>query len=227
MWHIFQDRPLLDRLRADLQKQLGAVSVRNADIKQLLDIPLLQAIYAETLRLYTKIYVVVSSPQSDVPLGRWKLPKGSVGLLNSSISHQDAEFWNTKNGLHPVDSFWADRFLTDPTDPSSGPVNPAVREARDRGKWRTATASTSEKPYFSMEGLEDSWFPYGGGYSICPGRYLSRNSILFICALLVTEFEIEFLTDSLVPDRWRFGLGIVGPKNKLPFRMKRRREQTL
>ncbi|KAK8107008.1 Pfs- NACHT and Ankyrin domain protein [Apiospora kogelbergensis] len=207
-WHIFKDPSLLQRVRGELT-----------------DIPLLQSIYAETLRLYNKIYIMVSSPHTDVPLGRWRLPRNSIGLLNSSISHRDPDVWNTRDGRYPVDAFWADRFLIDPQDPASGPINPAIREAQDHNRRRrSADAATEERPFFSMDGLEASWFPYGGGFSICPGRHMAKASILYTCALLAHEFDIEFLTGSLVFDNWRSGLGIQETTNDLRFRIRKREE---
>lgn len=164
---------------------------------------------------------MVSSSQADVGLGRWRLPKDSIGLLNSSLSHRDARFWNTKDGLHPLDGFWADRFLIDPNDPSSGPVNPAVREELG-SKTARQSRPVNGKPFFSTDGLEASWFPYGGGYSICPGRHLAKNVIILTCAILANEYDVEFLTDSLAFDKWRFGLGLATPTKALPFRIKRR-----
>ncbi|KAL1845874.1 hypothetical protein Daus18300_014420 [Diaporthe australafricana] len=212
---------LLQRIRAELHNRFGGHNVRNVKPEELLGLPLLQSVYAETLRLYTEIYIMVSSSQADVGLGRWRLPKDSIGLLNSSMSHRDARFWNTKDSLHPVDSFWADRFLIDPNDPSSGPINPAVREKLGI-KMARQSRHTDGKPFFSTDGLEASWFPYGGGYSICPGRHLAKNVIILTCGILASEFDVEFLTDALRFDQWRFGLGMATPKNPLPCRIKRR-----
>lgn len=223
MWHIYKEPGLLQRIRAELHDHFGNRSIRTINPKELLCLSLLQSVYAETLRLYTEIYIMVSSSQADVQLGNWRLPKESIGLLNSSLSHQDAIFWNTKDGRHPVDSFWADRFLIDPNDPSSGPINPAVREPLC-GKKARQGRPTNGKPYFSTDGLEASWFPYGGGYSICPGRHLAKNVIIHVCAILATEFDVEFVTDSLVLDKWRFGLGMAAPTNALPFRIQKRQD---
>ncbi|KAI1074873.1 cytochrome P450 [Whalleya microplaca] len=217
VWHIFRDPDLLKRIRNELQENFGQQSIQGIDPKQLTRLPLLSSVYAETLRLYINTFIMVNSPQKDVLLGKWRLPKEHFGLLNSYLSHRDAEFWNTKDGLYPVDAFWADRFLTDPSDPTSGPVNPALNEAQ-----RRAENAKDEKPFFSMDGLETSWFPYGGGYSICPGRYLAKTAMLFTCALLASEFDVDCLTDRIELDNWRFGLGAQVPKNPLPFRIKRR-----
>jgi cytochrome P450 len=219
VWHIFKDPLLLQKIRANLEEQFGDRRMRDIDPKELLRVPLLQSVYAETLRLYTKVYVMVNSPQSDVALGRWAIPKQHIGILNSSISHHDSQFWNTKNGLHPVDSFWAERFLTYPSDRSSGPINPAIRE--DPRSW-PENPENNGTPYFSTKGLDSSWFPYGGGYSICPGRHLAKNVILLTCATLVSEYEIEFSSEPLRLDQRRHGLGLIGPKENVSYRMKKR-----
>ncbi|GAW10852.1 hypothetical protein ANO14919_001870 [Xylariales sp. No.14919] len=118
-------------VRADIQAQLGTQSLWEVGHKALTDIPILSSVYAEILRLYTNIYVMVSSSQDDVTLGRWRLPKNAIGLLNSSASHHDSQFWNTANGAHPVGDFWAGRLLINPQDSSSGPINPAIRETQN------------------------------------------------------------------------------------------------
>lgn len=221
VWHIYKDPSLLLQIRTELHSHFGSQSIRNVNPKELLGLPILQSVYAETLRLYTEVYIMVSPSQADVGLGRWRLPKDQIGLVNSSLTHRDARFWNTKDGLHAVDSFWADRFMIDPNDPSSGPVNPVVHEEMGRNIARQSRPADG-KPFFSTDGLEASWFPYGGGYSICPGRHLAKNVIILTCAILVNEYDVEFLTDSLSFDKWRFGLGLATPTNALPFRIKSR-----
>jgi len=46
--------------------------------------------------------------------------------------------------------------------------------------------------------------------------------ILHMIAFMVTEFDVDVLTDRLEFDSWRFGLGMQIPTNKLPFRIRRR-----
>lgn len=217
VWHIFKDPQLLKRVRDELEDMFGHESIRSINPKELSKAPLLSSVYAEVLRLYVKIYVMFSPQNQDASLGRWKLPKDKIGLLNSCISHMDPEFWNTKGGLHPVDCFWADRFLIDPSDPGSGPINPSLGE-----RPRLGDTVNNGKPFFSVEGLESSWFPYGGGYSVCPGRHLAKFTVIYTCAVLVNEVDIEFFTDDLEFDSWRFGLGMQAPRNHISCRIKSR-----
>jgi hypothetical protein len=115
----------------------------------------------EVLRLYVNVCVMVSSPHSDVSLGRWRLPKGAAALVSSGMMHMDESYWNTRDGLHPVRSFWADRFLTYPLDVSDGPVAPMVRDSPSPG-----TPRKEGEPTVSLKDLEASWMPYGGKSSL-------------------------------------------------------------
>ncbi len=164
-FHIFRDPLLLARVRETLSDLFSNCPAMDINPSKLEKEPLLSSLYAETLRLYVKTYFVVSSPHHDVDLGRWWLPKGRIGLMNAGISQMDGSYWNTQGDAHPVESFWADRFLVDPADPNSGPINPAFR---DSDLVHPEKAAVDGKPYFSMDGLEGAWFPYGGKISDSP-----------------------------------------------------------
>ncbi|KUJ19330.1 cytochrome P450 [Mollisia scopiformis] len=172
--HIFKDQSLLARVRLGLRDGYGEISGADVEPKRLTQDPLLSSIYAETLRLYVQCYFVVSSPLLDVSLGKWWFPKGNIGLVNSGISHMDKSFWNTKRGAYPVQSFWADRFLRDSSDPTSGPMNPDLEN--DASSSRNVGGGESS---FSLDSLEGSWIPFGGGHAICPGRFLAKHAIIF------------------------------------------------
>jgi hypothetical protein len=164
-FHIFRDPVLLQRVRNDVESSFGHQHLQDIDPNKLIKEPLLSSIYAETLRFYVKTYFIVSSPHSDVHLGRWTLPRRRIGLMNAGVSHMDETFWNSHNGEYPVTTFWADRFIIDPANPQSGPVTSLVRESPDWVEPRredSEKAQNSNKPFFSMDGTEGSWFPYGG-----------------------------------------------------------------
>ncbi|TVY80890.1 Cholesterol 7-alpha-monooxygenase [Lachnellula suecica] len=224
-FHLFSDPDLLRRVRNDINLSFGDQQLQGIDPNKLTKRPLLSSIYAETLRFYVKTYFVVSSPHTDVHLGRWTLPKSRIGLMNAGVSHMDSDFWNSRDGKHPVTTFWADRFIIDQRDPQSGPIASEVRESPEwmgRRRDNEEKARMNSDPFFSMEGTEGSWFPYGGGHSICPGRFLAKNVILFTCALLAKEYDVEMLTDKIEMSTWRFGLGVGGLKHPLPFRIRKR-----
>ncbi|KAF2684608.1 Pfs, NACHT and ankyrin domain protein [Lentithecium fluviatile CBS 122367] len=213
VYHVFKDASLLQRVRNNLEDAFGDILASEIDPSQLVQDPLLSSVYAETLRLYVNVCVMLSSPHADVSLGRWWMPKGAVGLVHSGITHRDEIFWNTKDGVHPVSSFWADRFITDPEDPDSGPTrDPALRHNHD----------ATGKPSFSLRGLEASWMPYGGGNAICPGRLLAKRVTLFTIALMVKKFDIEISSDSIQLGSLKFGMGVDKPKKPIPFRIRKR-----
>lgn len=159
-FHIFKDPTLLERVRNEAEGFFGNKYLLDIDPNRLIKEPLLSSVYAETLRLHVKTYFMVSSPHTDVHLGRWSLPKGSIGLMNAGVSHMDEIFWNSQGGEYPVTSFWADRFIIDPTDPQSGPVAPHARDS-ELDKLYMARGD-NKTPFFSMNGTEGAWFPYGG-----------------------------------------------------------------
>lgn len=159
-FHIFKDPILLERVRSDIKNFFGDQYVLEIDPTKLIKEHLLSSLYAETLRLHVKTYFMVSSPHTDVHLGRWSLPKGGIGLMNAGVSHMDEIVWNSRGDEYPVTSFWADRFIIDPTDSQSGPVSPHARDS-DLDELYEARES-NKTPFFSMNGTEGSWFPYGG-----------------------------------------------------------------
>ncbi|KAI0384469.1 hypothetical protein F5Y04DRAFT_277845 [Hypomontagnella monticulosa] len=171
------------------------------------------------LRLYPGVSLMITSPNdTDVLVGKWKLLRRSFGLVGTALVHMDDSFWNTKDDLYPVDTFWADRFLVDPTDPSSGPIKPEIRASK-----RTDREDAGDgEPYYSTDNLEGSWIPYGAGIGMCPGRFLAKEAIISTCSLLVREYNIEILSASLDMDPWRFGLSMARLRSPIYARIKKR-----
>ncbi|KAI0014560.1 cytochrome P450 [Xylariomycetidae sp. FL0641] len=222
MIHILQDRTLFLRVREDLDELCEGRKIEDVNIKLVANNPLLSSIYAETLRLHVKTYTVVYSSHSNVDLGKYWLPRRSVGLVNSYMSHMNDKQWNTADGHHPLDTFWAKRFLIDPSDPTSGPLNPARRGNLLGPSPDQTLPEGTNSPRFSTEGLEGSWIPYGGGRLMCPGRFLAKNAIILACATLVKDFDVELLTDDIKLESRSFGLGSETPRSPVPFRIRKR-----
>ncbi|KAL4934894.1 hypothetical protein BDV06DRAFT_234963 [Aspergillus oleicola] len=195
--HIFSDAELLSRVRASLHGT-NPVAVFS-DMDKLLRNDLLQSIYAETLRLYVQSYITRCSAHAPAEVGAWCLPQNEVGMVSSFVAHMDENVWNTRDRAHPATEFWADRFLV----------------ALDKGKG-------VDEPRFSLRGLEGSWIPYGGGFGACPGRLFAKRVILFTCALLVTQFDMDIKTRDLSMDSSTYGLGTQKPKQKIVFAIRRR-----
>lgn len=155
VFHIFRDPALLQRVRAEVDEYFPhSSSLDDINYKELWQLPLLSSIQAEVLRLYVDVLLIFSSPHEDTFLGRWRLPRGKKALVSTSIAHRDEAVWNTKEGLHPLDTFWADRFIIDPLDPSMGPLKQGMDLGHDK--------EHHSKPFFSTQGLDGSWIPFGG-----------------------------------------------------------------
>ncbi|KAH0592275.1 hypothetical protein MHUMG1_10021 [Metarhizium humberi] len=211
--HALQDASLHQRLRRDLDELCNGKSLKDVHHKELTGHVLLSAIFAETLRLHMTVLMPVIPLDSELDLGRWRIPRASWGFINAGVAHHNEHVWNTKGGLHRVESFWADRFIVDPADPSSGPSR---HQSRHQYAQSRHDDGHNSKPYFSLEGLEGSWVPFGG-------RFLAKGVITFALAMMVSQYDIELLTDTIPTGNDRFGIGVELPTRKIPFRIRKRR----
>lgn len=186
-----------------------------------------------------------SPERQDFKLDNWIFPKGDLIFLSSRTAAYNKDLWNegTPEDPHPVEEFWADRFIVYPDDPRSGPLkDPSARKSTNtssqpkKGELEALTTDGSfdrpegrsndqKKPRFSSEGLAGAWVPFGGGVRMCPGRFFAKNEMMAAFAMLCTNYDI----DLLVPRDWRpepdmnyFAIGALPPKGKIPFRIRRR-----
>ena len=186
------------------------------DVEKLLHDDLLQSIYAEILRMRVAVFIVREPTTDDYSLRGWHFKKNETLNMSTRTEHHAEDIWNSgsKTKPHPLTEFWAERFLIYPDDPTSGPLKePRPRKDDDR-----------KEPYFSMDGCNWSWIPYGGGRSLCPGRHFAKREIILTTAILFSAFEIELKSDKLPgPDENVQGTGTMPPKGKVPCRLRRRR----
>ena len=151
----------------------------------------------------------------------------------------DAEVWNIKNGAHPFDKFWAERFLIDLNDSESGPtrINVPGHESTDNKK----LIYNMDEVRFFLEGLEGSWIPYENEFSsrsfhvrtadgsadehsICSRKIFVKQKILLTCAMMAFMFDIEILADdqTLKLNSFTYDLGVQKPKKKIAFRIRKK-----
>ncbi|KAF2146740.1 uncharacterized protein K452DRAFT_348442 [Aplosporella prunicola CBS 121167] len=188
---VFDDVELLARVPREVEQCVGP-KLSDLDVAKLLQQPVLQAVYAETLRLRVHLYIVRYSERDDLVLGDWKIPKKSTALACTSTGHMDEEVWDTRH-----------RFLVYRNDPDV-----------DHG----------ETPKFSVENMAGSWYPFGGGVHMCPGRHFAKRAIIATLAMMVMRFDVEVTADVEARRmKYReFGLGTQCPHGPLPFRIRRR-----
>ncbi|KAK8053075.1 hypothetical protein PG996_012376 [Apiospora saccharicola] len=197
---VFRDSELLHAVREEVSSCIrdGEVRPPSFDIYKLMHQPLLQAVFAETLRLHVHGFLV-RHPHEDRVLNRWTIPGGDWCIASSTPAAMDPEFWCTgESASHGVNEFWPARFL----------------------RWDSVT----NKLTFSLAGTEGSWVPFGGGSHVCPGRFFAKRQNILTLALMVTLYDCELLADqeSLDVPPGTYPLGSVSPRGKVPVKMRRR-----
>lgn len=204
--------------------------------------PLIQSMYAETLRLRFA-GIILRDVKDDVTLGDCSVPQKTAIAISTYHAHRNQESWNanTTKKPHSLDEFWAERFLVYPGN-SNTPLKSSSKNNNDATpsnmKNETITSSPSSipvaaklnenskaSPQFSTKGLAGAWIPYGGGQNMCPGRHFAKQEVLVTFASILTSFDVQLIDDLPPKVDWSgFGLGMLAPAGKgIRFRIKRRR----
>lgn len=201
---VLRDPQLLTRIRSAIAKNRfdSPHGTLDFDWASLCREPLLQSVYAETLRLHIAIFVLRSSDRNEVDIKGWRIPRSAPILVSGYNAQMAPEDWIPKDHPHvkPVNEFWAEQFLQ-----SSRPEEDTV---------------------FSLKDRAGNWLPYGGGQRICPGRHFAKLELISSLAIMLTLFDIEISDKSCrIPsnDMVGFGFGTLWPKETMPVRIRRRR----
>jgi cytochrome P450 len=201
---IFQDPRVLHHIREEVESCLlvnGSDDIPPVfDMNRLQQQPYVQAAYAEILRLRTH-GTILRKPRDNIVINDWFMPKDSLIATCSTTAHMNAAVWSSpERGSRPVFEFYPDRFLAH--DP-------------DRAE-----------PQFTMAGTDGAWIPFAGGVRTCPGRHFAKYEIILTLAVLMKMYDIEILVKpgsaNLQMSSYRFGLGVLEPKGKVPFRIRSR-----
>ena len=226
---VIRDRELLSRVRSAvdscrIDSETDGVAF---DYAKLSTDPLLQSIYAETLRLHVASFIMRSPRDKDFHHQNWHIPQDAVIMISSYHAQTDPKEWGTTGG-HAVDRFWAERFLAQPEPSVSDSIDEsAVQESRDSISARcNGRKKHSGSPQVSFNGCSNAWIPYGGGQRMCPGRHFAKQEMIVTLAIMLTLYDIE-LADvaGRIPqnDLAGFGFGTLWPKGKTPIRLRQRR----
>ena len=172
------------------------------DWTKLCNEPLLQSIYAETLRMHVAIFILRSCDRKKVNIRGWQIPRSAPIMVSGYNAQMDRENWESYEDprTRSVHEFWAERFLQD--------------------------SKSEDELVFSLQGRASTWLPYGGGQRICPGRHFAKLEMISSLAIILTLFDIEIedaASQSPANDMTGFGFGALWPKGKMSARMRRRR----
>lgn len=164
--HAFNDA----KLTATLQDSLGKIMKpdQSFDVKAVEQDARFQSFFSEILRTYLATFIARCAPNHDVPVNEWVLPKNSVMMLNTYVTHHDIDVWNTQDERHPIGEFWAERFLLFPNDPTSGPSKQRVSESLAAAQYKGSETQIESPggPKYSIDGLKGSFIPFGGKITI-------------------------------------------------------------
>jgi cytochrome P450 len=233
-WHMVRDRSLLARAIPEVSA-CRASSTNNAlsfDTTKLCNQPLLQSSYAETLRLYVAVYIIRKPEYEDAQVLDYKIPKDKMIVVSSAMAHTDKQNWNLGTlEEHPVERFWADRFLTYGANTSRCPsasvtatIPPTSSSAASSPSLHADSKSNPPEAKFSLNGYSGAWIPFGGGIHQCPGRHWVKLQMLLSFAIISSAFDIELVPGKakLKVDMAKYGLGALNPAEKAGFRIRRK-----
>ena len=238
IWHLLRDRDLLTRASYEIDtcRTTSTSGPISFDTTKLCNRPLLQSCYAETLRKYVAVYIIRQPVHEDARVLDYRVPQGKTMVISSAMAHMDPRNWRTgPQGQHPVDAFWAERFLTHagPTSPPqqrpSSPrapstFSPTTTSAIAEPAAVPADPADPPEPKFSLNGSSGAWVPFGGGIHQCPGRHWVKLQMLLGFAVLNAAFEIQLVgKGDLSVDMGKYGLGTLQPGEKARFRIRRRK----
>ncbi|ORY71962.1 putative cytochrome P450 [Pseudomassariella vexata] len=215
MWMIMEitkDPSLLQAIRDEVATahktdlETGALMI---DSDKLVTLPLLQSVFTEVLRMHIN-FNIIRHVKEPIAMKGFVIGKGSMLQVPMLVPHYDESVWGVEG--HPAKEFWAGRHLK------------YVEDTDESG-------SVSRKLAYSMAGRSNSFFPFGGGQFICPGRHFAKYEILTTIALVVSKFDIEFIEwtklDGSPSDRparndARYcGAGAMPPDRDMKIRWKR------
>jgi len=208
LFEIIKDPALLRQVREEITTALTTDESGNRaiDNKALVNLPLLQSIFTEAIRLHFSINIT-REVVGPVQIEGHELEKGSILQVSTEIVHYDEDIWGAPG--HPAGKFWAERHIKHVETPDG-------RTARQ----------------FSLLGRAYDYLPFGGGVTICPGRFFAKQEVMLTVAILVSRFDVEFdawtnLEDGSVSDRparndaWFSGSAAMPPDRDMRVRMRR------
>jgi cytochrome P450 len=209
----------VDRVRPICESAVDPLT-GDIDSVQLSRSPLLQSILAEVLRIRVQGMIVRSTTRS-VEVEGWTFPKHAYLMAPSNFGNFNESVWNTgtAEAPHPLDTFWPERFLIYPDDPTSGPLRTnQTTDTREK-------TDNSEGPKYSEHGLKGVYFPFGGSMHPCPGRQFSQFEVLNTLAILVLNYDVEICVEPGWTPKMKtkhFAFGTLPPAQQAPFRIRRK-----
>lgn len=172
--HVYSDKDLLRAIRDEVEAAMvvskgvdGGQTKHSIDITTLQDVcPLLVSTFREVLRWRTQFSTSRWVIQETLLADRYLLTKDSVVQMPSGVVHADATVWGPDVGL-----FNPRRFMKEDAPGSA-----------------TANGNLTKKAERVHPGAYRAW---GGGQTLCPGRFFATTEITSALAMWVARFDVE------------------------------------
>ncbi|KAK0610579.1 cytochrome P450 [Bombardia bombarda] len=222
---ILQDPSVTARVLAEVLPCFDD-STGRLDPAKLYSQPLLTSAYMEALRMSSATTAARAPLSPNITLAGWTMERPATLLSLSWFAHHDDGFWNSDD--HPLDTFWAERFLEYPDDPASGPIRKTTGDFGTKPTTTTRERSGEDDKTAKVvtSGIQGFYYPYGGGTKMCPGRFFAKQEIMSCVAMMLREFDIELEDRDAAcktrPDMHYFPIGVLPPDRPVPVRMRRR-----
>lgn len=162
------------------------------------------------------------STTADFNFGDYTAPKALPMLLFSQVSAFNRDAWAVRPRAlsHPLEQFWAERFLVEAGEEDEYQIH---SKAAEKGM----SGPNSERPmHFSLDGLEGCWLRFGGGQRICPGHHFAKTEILGAFVVLLSKFEWQLanaeLARAVKPDTWRVPFRTMPLSSTVPVRFRQK-----
>ena len=90
-WYLLARHPeVVAKLQAEIA---AAVGDRPPGMDDLKDMPYLDMVVHESLRILPPVWVFMKEPQEDAVIGGFSIPKGSPVMISPWVTHHDQRFW--------------------------------------------------------------------------------------------------------------------------------------
>ncbi|MEM6604264.1 MAG: cytochrome P450 [Pseudomonadota bacterium] len=108
LFYICAERPsLVTEMRREIDREIGD---REIDFTTLKKLPLVRAVFRETLRLYPPITFMPRVALTDTIIGPRRLPRGALVMISPWTLHRHRDYWEDPHEFRP------ERFLPENSD---------------------------------------------------------------------------------------------------------------
>ncbi|PVI00474.1 cytochrome P450 [Periconia macrospinosa] len=204
--NIYSRPELLEEIRREVRENAitapGTISY--AKLKD--SCHLLASVYRETMRINAPMNTARWVKEDIVIADTYLLRKGSVVQAAGGIMHWDPELWGEDVHSFNPRRFWGTQ---------SGLKNPPASDQKGEGK-------TSQQVHAA------AFRAFGGGASMCPGRFFAQMEIMSLVAVVVSGFDIlppqgkEKVDWNPARDDTKFPFAVSKPVRDIDVRFRRR-----